>query len=281
MNGSVEGMKQAYGYIRVSTETQADKGYGLETQKQAITDYCKKYNIELISVFADEGISGTIGDTDDISNRQGLVQLLSVLNGVNTVIVMNTSRLWRDEQAKVFITREIRKLGGKIISVEQPRYSLYNKDPQDFLYNSMMEMLDTYERMCISLKLSKGRATKASKGDKPTGATPYGYMYSTDKKHIIINEIEASVVKRMFTLAQSGYSLKHIAETFNSEYIYTRRNNAWSKASVWTILKNDFYIGVLTYRGHKIVGNHTALISKIQFGKVQAQLNRRNKQQST
>lgn len=273
-------MKQAYGYIRVSTETQADKGYGLETQRQAINDHCTANNIELVKIYSDEGISGTIGDKDDINNRQGLVQLLSALNGINTVIVMNTSRLWRDEQAKVFITREIRRLGGNIISIEQPRYSLYTKDPQDFLYNSMMEMLDTYERMCISLKLSKGRATKAKQGDKPTGVTPYGYKYSTDKKHIVVKESEAEIVKRMFTLAQCGHSLQYIADELNCKHIYTRRNNLWSKVSVWTILKNDFYTGVLTYKNVKNVGNHTALISKVQFGKVQAQLNRRNKKRN-
>lgn len=270
-------MNRVYGYIRVSTETQADKGYGIDTQRSAIIDYCKNNSIELVRIFADEGISGTIGDTDDISKRQGLVQLLAALNGINTVLVMNTSRLWRDEQAKVFITREIRKLGGNIISIEQPRYSLYTKDPQDFLYNSMMEMLDTYERMCISLKLAKGRATKANHGDKPTGVTPYGYKYSANKKHIVIDENEAVTVKRIFSLAQSGYSLKKIADILNSEHIYTRRHNKWSKAGLQVILKNDFYTGVLTYRQTKITGTHTALISKVQCGKVQAQLQKKNK----
>lgn len=208
----------------MSTETQADKGYGLTTQKTAIENYCKQNKLNLIQIFADKGISGTTSDTDDINNRKGLVQLLSALNGTNTVIVMNTSRLWRDEQAKVFITREIRKLNGNIISIEQPRYSLYNKDPQDFLYNSMMEMLDTYERMCISLKLAKGRFTKAKQGDKPTGVTPYGYMYSNDKKHIIINEKEAVNVKRIFSMYQKSYSLQKIADTLNNENILTRRN---------------------------------------------------------
>ncbi|MBQ7014120.1 MAG: recombinase family protein [Oscillospiraceae bacterium] len=130
---------------------------------------------------------------------------------------MHTSRLWRDEQAKVLITREIRKLNGEIISIEQPRYSLYTKDPQDFLYNSMMEMLDTYERMCISMKLAKGRATKARKGEKPTGVAPYGYMYSADKKHITVHPTEAEVIKRISKMAQHGESLNRIADTLNSE----------------------------------------------------------------
>lgn len=131
--------------------------------------------------------------------------------------------------------------------------------------------------MCISIKLSKGRATKAKKGDKPTGVTPYGYSYSTDKKHIIVNEHEAGAVKLMFTLAQCGKSLQYIADELNKLKLYTRRGNHWEKMSVWTILKNDFYTGVLTYRNTKISGNHKAIISKIQFGKVQSQLNKKNK----
>lgn len=226
-----------------------------------------------MQIFADRGISGTIGDNDDISKRKGLLQLLSALNVINTVIVMNTSRLWRDEQAKIFITREIRKLNGNVISIEQPRYSLYTKDPQDFLYNSMMEMLDTYERMCISLKLAKGRFTKAEQGDKPTGVAPYGYMYSNDKKHIIINEEEAVNVKRIFSMAQQGYSLQKIADTLNNENILTRRNKQWSRAGLNLILKNDFYTGVLTYKKQKFSGSHSAIISKVQFNKI----NKKNK----
>lgn len=228
-------------------------------------------------MLADEGISGAIGNQDDVSNRPGIVALLSLLHEVDAVIVMNTSRLWRDEQAKVFITREIRKMHGEIISIEQPRYSLYTKDPQDFLYNSMMEMLDTYERMCISIKLAQGRATKAHKGDKPTGVTPYGYQYSADKKHIVINQQEAAVVRRIFTMAQTGNSMQKIADYLNADTLHTRRNNRWTKATLQKILHNDFYVGTLTYQKRKWVGNHTSIISKVQFGKVQVQLQKRNK----
>jgi len=53
---------------------------------------------------------------------------------------LNISRLWRSD---------IEKDRVNIISIEQPTYSIYNKDPNDFLVNSMMELLDQYERMSI------------------------------------------------------------------------------------------------------------------------------------
>ncbi|MDR0453610.1 MAG: recombinase family protein [Deferribacteraceae bacterium] len=43
------------------------------------------------------------------------------------------------------------------------------------------------------------------------------------------------------------------------------------------MLRNTFYTGVLTHQQTNITGNHEAIISKLQFGKVQKQLERRNK----
>lgn len=75
---------EIYGYIRVSTSTQLEKGWGLKTQENAIIDYCKKNNLVLLKIFKDEGISGTI------ANRDGLTDLISSFNGINKVVVLNT-----------------------------------------------------------------------------------------------------------------------------------------------------------------------------------------------
>ena len=48
----------AYGYIRVSTEEQAESGLGLEAQTEAITRYCQLKRLRLLSVVADEAKSG-------------------------------------------------------------------------------------------------------------------------------------------------------------------------------------------------------------------------------
>jgi len=273
--------KAVYGYVRVSTETQSEKGYGLDAQRTAIEKYCKEKNLELLQVFEDRGVSGTEAietDGDElISKRKGLLELLSTLNGVNTIIVLNTSRLWRSDIAKVLIRREIERKDGEVISIEQPRYSIYKKDPSEVLINGMFELLDEYERISIALKLARGRTTKAHKGDKPAGVTPYGYTYSADKKSVIVVNEESATVKRIFSLAQTGNSIQKIVDILNGEGLRTKQGKAWTKATVHGMLRNVFYTGVLTHQQNAIKGNHEAIISRVQFGKVQKQLERRHK----
>ena len=273
--------KLVYGYVRVSTDTQSEKGYSIDTQRQSIEKYCKDNDLQLLHIFEDRGISGTEAvetDGDElISNRKGLLELLSSLNGANTIIVLNTSRLWRSDIAKVLIRREIERKSGEVISIEQPRYSIYKKDPSEVLINGMFELLDEYERISIALKLARGRTTKANKGDKPAGVTPYGYSYSADKKSVIVADEETAIVKRIFSLAQTGNSIQKIVDVLNGGGLLTKQDKAWTKATVHGMLRNNFYTGVLTHQQEEIQGNHEAIISKVQFGKVQKQLERRHK----
>lgn len=81
---------------------------------------------------------------------------------VDYVVVLNTSRLWRSDIVKVLIQRELKKYRCDIKSIEQPCCSIHKKDPNDFLVNGLMELLDQYQRLEIALKLTKGRNKKAN-----------------------------------------------------------------------------------------------------------------------
>lgn len=273
-------MCKYYGYCRVSTETQAEKGFGLAAQEQAIKKYTRENSLQLERLFMDEGISGNLKDTDDdeaISKREALMELLAMLEKGDTVIVLNTSRLWRSDMTKAIIRRELMKREARIISIEQPKYDLYTKDPNDYLINAIMEALDVYERMSISLKLARGRTVKAKGGDKPAGVCPFGYQYTSDKKHVEICQEEATTVRLMFTEGQKGKSLNQIADMLNERNITTRRGKQWSAGNVQVVLRNAFYTGELQHQGKAIKGNHAPIISKVQFGKVQAQIDRRRR----
>lgn len=269
-----------YGYERVSTETQAEKGYGLDAQDKEIRKYAEAQGIQLEKIFTDAGISGNMKDTDDdeaIGKREALMELLSCLGEGDSVIVLNTSRLWRSDMTKAIIRRELMKRGAKIISIEQPKYDLYTKDPNDYLINAIMEALDVYERMSISLKLARGRTMKAKGGDKPAGVCPFGYRYTADKKHVEVDPAEAAIVRSIFTEGQKGQSLQQIADGLNRKGVNTRRGKSWSSGSVQAILRNRFYVGDLLHQEKYIKGNHEPIISKVQFGKCQSQLDQRRR----
>ena len=272
---------KVYAYMRVSTETQAEKGYGLDTQRTEIEKYAEENGITIADYFTDAGVSGaakaTAEDSEAISKRAGLLELLSSINEEDAILVLNTSRLWRSDNTKVLIRRELMKRNAKIISIEQPKYDIYAKDPNDLLIAGIIELLDEWERLSIALKLARGRAVKAKGGDKPAGVCPYGYQYAEDKKRVIVNSQEAQLVRFMFTEGQKGRTLAQIADALNDKAILTRRGNEWSRGSIRAILRNRFYIGELDHQGKSIKGNHEALISKVQFGKVQVQLERRHK----
>ncbi|QSO48416.1 recombinase family protein [Alicyclobacillus mengziensis] len=265
-------MERAIGYVRVSTTTQVMKGQGIKTQETAIIDYCKRNQLELVNVFRDEGVSGTV------VNREGLTDLLDSLREYKKVVVLNTSRLWRSDTVKVLVHRELKKFEADIVSIEQPSYSIYTKDPSDFLINGMMELLDQYERLSIALKLSKGRRTKVRNGVKGCGRAPLGFVWRSAQ--IEVDEESASIVKLIFRKYLELQSVDRVLSYLDEHGFTTPKGTPFRKQSIVDILKNDFYIGTLRHGDLVLKGTHTQLVSSVVFGKVQAQLKRNNRRSS-
>ncbi len=254
-----------YAYYRVSTQTQAEQN-GIEMQISEVEKYCKENEIEIAGVFKDEGISGTRAD------REGLNDLLATLEKDDKVIVQNTSRLWRNDSVKVMIHHEMKKTGADIISVEQKTYSIYSKDPNDFLFNGMMELLDQYERMTISMKLAKGRKARAKTGNKPCGTAPYGYKWHGNE--VVIDFNNNLIVQDIFRQYIELQSLAKVKSYCDEKGYKTSTGKDFSRVAIKNIIENDFYIGVVTYAGKKISGEHEPIIEKSVFDKANEILKR-------
>ena len=256
-----------YEYKRVSTKSQTEK-YGLEVQADEIKKYCAEKNIDLSGEYTDGGISGATDDMDDELTRPGLNELLSILQKGDKIIVLNTSRLWRNDTSKVIIRRELMKVGADVISIEQPTYSIYSKDPNDFLINSILEILDMYDKMLIVRKLYNGRRVKAVKaGAKACGSAPIGYKWHDREIEIDIEKFE--IVIDIFVSYVNLRSLTRLAEYCKGKGYKSLQGNDFSKQALKHILTNDFYVGISTFGGVKSNGTQPTFITADLFNEVQ------------
>ena len=261
-----------YAYYRVSTKTQSEKN-GTKMQKDVVKKYCKENNLTINGVFEDDGISGAMDDMEETIARDGLIELFSTAQKGDTIIVQNTSRLWRSDTAKVIIRREIKKCGANLISVEQKDYDLNKKDPNNFLVNGLLELLDEYDKISIAVKLAKGRKARANSGNKPCGTAPIGYRWNGNKIEIDYNN--HLIVQNIFKMCiECNGNLSKIMRICVEKGYKTTRGKNFSVQAIKNILTNDFYIGIVTHAGKKISGEHEPIIKKSTFDKANEALNR-------
>ena len=260
-------MKTARVYTRTSGETgKSNKGFGMETQRQSIKEYCRENDIEIVEWYESDGVSGV-----QLEKDTRLMDLLADINGEDYIISYSTCRLLgRDPYRQIMVKRQLTKSNKKVIFTNQLDYDLYETDPTNVLINSMMGILDVYEKMNVSLRLAKSRRNKVRKTkQKGSGKAPLGYRWETinGERVIVINEEMKKVVEflyKTYNPRNRFTTLRGLETKVMEEY-----GIKLSPAGIRSILTNEFYVGTITHgEGVTIKGNHDTFISKVRFNKV-------------
>lgn len=269
-------------YIRVSTDEQKKKGYGLEIQINEIAEYIIQKDLEFLEIFKDEGVSGA----NDITKRKGLHDLLNYCknNHVENVIITKMDRLARDMYIQLWIEKELLIHNITIISIGED--NLNGNDTMTIAMRQMVGVFAQLEKNRISERLLSGRRMKASKGIKSNGNCPFGYKYEYDEQGknpiVIVDDEKANIVKQIFNMYINFHSLQKIVNYLNENNIKTKKGNQWSKQTLKYVLNNDIYIGIIRFDDIVEIGKHSCIINKDDFSKVQNMLKdkRNNKTKS-
>jgi site-specific DNA recombinase len=218
---------RAVAYIRVSTEKQADAGVSLEAQQAKVRAYASLYDLELVDVVVDAGVSAKTLD------RPGLSRVLSMVKRgeVDAVVVVKLDRL----------TRSVADLGELVERYFQRAALLSVSEQIDTrtaagrLVLNVLASVAQWEREAIGERTSAALQHKRAKGER-VGSVPYGYALAADGVRLVEVESEQAVVREARTLRASGLSLRQVAARLAGRGLVARSGAPFAAVQVARML---------------------------------------------
>ena len=211
---------RAYGYRRVSTDSQADSGLGLDAQRSAILAAAARHGLELVDVFTDAGLSGAL----ELENRPGLFAAVNMLKRGDVLIVGKRDRLGRDVVAVAMLERLAARKGARILSAAGE--GTEGTDAASMLQRRILDAFGEYERLIIGQRTKAALAAKRARGER-AGNLPFGHSLNADGRTLDANAAEQRVLGLLRELKAAGYTLRQIADELNAQGFTTRRGTAW------------------------------------------------------
>jgi DNA invertase Pin-like site-specific DNA recombinase len=235
------------GYLRVSTDRQAEEGLGLEVQEEAIRSWAVAEGHDIVGWTRDEGVSGTNG----LDDRPGLADALDAVQKGNAkkapegapkgLAVYRLDRLARDLILQEHLLAEVRKAGGQTFSTSSAEADYMTDDPADpsrKLIRQILGGVAEYERAMIALRLRSGRQRKRDGGGFAFGSPPFGFR--AQDRELVEDPAEQRGLARIRELRSEGKSLRAIAAILNTEgRIKPKRAARWNPQSLKRILDAD------------------------------------------
>ena len=277
-------------YCRVSTDEE-DQLNSLETQMQYYTSkIAENPNWSMVSIYADEGISGTRADKRD----QFMKLMRDCQKGkVDYILTKSTTRFARNTVDSLTWIRKLRAIGIGVYFEEQ---NLDSSKVENETLIGFFSVMAQSESESISGNVKWGIHKRMRNGTYAVRFDMLGYRKGDDGQPYIVHE-EAEIVRALFNRFLDGATMGQLKDFLESQKILTRQGKEeWSASVIRKMLSNEKYVGDVLYqktycvdciskkvkvnRGevtrYLISNNHAPIIDRDTFNLVQAELSRRN-----
>ena len=248
-------------YARYSTDRQ--NPLSAEDQIRKCCEHAQNQNWVVLEdyIFRDEALSGTNDD------RPGLRRLLAAAllqpRPFDVLLIDDTSRLSRNMKDTLTIVECLKFAGIRLVCVSQ---GIDTQNKQADLLLKFHGIIDSSYVTGLIEKTKRGMES-AFLRKMHAGGRCFGYrnVLATDPARadehgapavvgakLEVEPEEAVIVRRIFTLYASGYSLKRTAKFLNAEHVRSPqprdgREQSWCPSSIRVILRNERYRGFVTW----------------------------------
>jgi DNA invertase Pin-like site-specific DNA recombinase len=218
----------AIGYIRVSSEEQADSGLGLEAQREKIKAYATLKGLILTDIHEDAGISGG----KPLGSRPAGGQLLHSAKKGTIVIVAKLDRLFRSVADAAGTVADFDKQGIELVSIAEG-FDMTN--PYGRAMAQMASVFAELERMLIKDRTKSALGVKKARNER-VSRSRYGWDV-IDGGKLTVNAKEQAAIRLIRRLRAQGRSLPRIAADLNGRGVPTKHGKPWIHTSVVSILR--------------------------------------------
>ena len=231
------GSRTAVGYVRVSTDMQANDGLSLDAQRHAIHAYCTMNGLRLIRIYQDVESGGK-------ADRAGLAQALATKTDV--VVVLKFDRFSRSIKHFCEMYEEHFADGSReLVAI---RESIRLDSALGRALVSILLVFAQMEREAMGERTREAIAHIHRQGYF-FGKVPYGYEAvpaPDNPRYRVLVELpeEQHVLSRIKTLVEQEHSLTKIAAILTAEEVAPPQGKSWSRSLIHNLkLRKGWHVG--------------------------------------
>ena len=216
------------GYVRVSTEGQAQDGVSLEAQEAKVRAWAELNVAERVEMFRDAGLSGKRAD-----NRPGLQAALAAIRAGDALVVYSLSRLARSTKDTILLSEQLGRKGADLVSLSEKIDTTTAAGKMVF---RMLAVLSEFERDQVAERTRHALAHKRANGQKTGGDVPFGFRCMDGL--LVEDEREQDVIHQIRAMRQESHSLREIAAELAQRGVPTKTGRpTWNPKTIAAILE--------------------------------------------
>ena len=222
---------KALGYVRVSTQDQADSGLSIASQERRIAQYCDFKQLELVELIKDEGVSAYT----PLQDRPGGSKLIHLAekHAPVSVVAIKLDRLFRDAHDCLGVTKD---WNAKNVNLNLLDLGIDTSTPMGRAFLTNAATYAELERNLISERTKEALYQIKLQGGV-LGANSFGWERSDEvdsfgRRILRANPAEIEILGRCKALREEGFTLQQIADKFNREGVPTKKGGRWFPSTV-------------------------------------------------
>ncbi len=246
-------------YLRYSSDRQTEQS--IEGQQRVCREYCARNGMTIVGEYVDRALSAA----KNTEKREMFLRMIrdSERRQFEAVVVYKLDRFSRNRYDSATYKNKLKKNGVRVVSATEN----ISDNPEGVILESVLEGMAEFYSKELSQKVTRGMHETALKGNSCGGQIPLGYRIVNKK--FVLDELTAPIVKEAFDRYASGERAKDIVDDFNRRGFRTSRGYPFAITSLTSMLGNERYVGIYTYKDVRTEGAIPAIVTKEIFDVVQ------------